>query len=53
MKFKFPPEIAGRAPRFTGAHLADAGDGKGELHFEATAPIRAADMTRILSLVTK
>lgn len=53
MKFKFPPEVANVNPRFTDAHLVDAGEGKGELHVEATAVIRAADMARILSLIAK
>ena len=52
MKFKFPPEVASVNPRFVDAHLVDTG-GKGELYVEATAVIRAADMTRILLLITK
>lgn len=53
MKFKFPPEIASINPRFTDTHLADAGDGKGEFHIEADAVIRAADMAKIMTLITK
>jgi len=53
MKFTFPPEVASVNPRFTGAHLDDVGSRMAELSIEATALVRAADMARILALITK
>ena len=53
MKFNFPPEIADLNPRFTDAQLADLGNGRGELDIEASVIIRAADMARLIALMTK
>jgi hypothetical protein len=52
-KLRFPPEVASINPRFTAARLADAGQGKGELDVEAEALLRAADMAKIMALITR
>ena len=53
MKFRFPPEYAAMQPKFTDARIVDLDGGAGELHAEASAVIRAADIPTILALLNR
>jgi hypothetical protein len=53
LKFKLPPEVSGINPQFTAAEIRDAGGGKGQLFMQAQATIRASEMNKLLSIISK
>lgn len=52
-KLRFPPEVASINPQFTAAEIRAADAGRGEIYVEAQATVRASDMTRIMTLLSK